>query len=417
MARTVKRIQGFTYTRAIKKLRRLKKRIRVVPGGTSAGKTYGILPILIDQACKVPGLEISVVSESVPHLRKGALKDFLKIMKATGRYNDKSYNRTLLIYTFQNGAYIEFFSADQQDKVRGPRRNILYINECNNLSFDTYHQLAIRTSDYIWLDFNPANEFWVHTELDEDPDIETLILTYQDNEALADSIVREIEKAKEKAYNDPTLTDTKELFHQANIKNYYWHNWWKVYGLGLVGELEGVIFTNWKQVDRIHPHARLLGYGMDFGFSNDPTTLVAAYQYDGRIIFDEMLYRAGMTNGDIARMLKTLGVRSNAFVVADCAEPKSIVEINQYGFSLVPGGSNAILFGIDILQEEPFYVTKRSTNLIKELRNYMWLKDKQGKSLNKPIDAYNHAIDAMRYIAEAKLSKTRQTKGGLKRRN
>lgn len=408
----------FKYTTAIKKLRRLKKRIRGVPGGTSAGKTYGILPILIDQAIKTPGLEISVVSESIPHLRKGALKDFLKIMKETKRYRDDHYNRTLLTYTFANGSYMEFFSADQEDKVRGPRRNVLYINECNNLSFETYHQLAIRTDGVIWLDFNPANEFWYHTELQDDPDFEEIILTYKDNEALAESIIREIEKAKAKAYYNPDLPEP-ELFTPTNIKNHYWHNWWKVYGCGLVGVLEGIIFTNWKQIDSVPQEARLIGYCMDFGYTNDPTTLLGAWRWNGKIIWDELIYQTGLTNGDIAKMMKSLGVKRLDFVVADSAEPKSITEINKYGFHVRPAekGPDSIKFGIDILQQDDFYVTKRSTNLIKELRKYAWDKDKEGKTLNKPIDAFNHCIDPMRYLAMAKLSLQKIKRGGLKRRN
>lgn len=417
MAKTINKIDGFQYTTAIKKLRKLKKRIRGVPGGTSAGKTFGILPILIDQAARTPGLEISVVSESIPHLRKGALKDFLKIMKATGRYNDANYNRTLLTYTFANSSYIEFFSADQEGKVRGPRRNILYINECSNISFETYHQLSIRTSDVIWLDFNPSNEFWYHTEIHDDPDFEELILTYKDNEALSESIIREIEKAKDKAYFDPNL-EMSNLLNISNVKNYYWHNWWKVYGLGLVGTLEGVIFTNWKQVEDIPKDARLLGYGIDFGYTNDPTTLVAAYHWNGKTIWDELIYQTGMTNGDIANMMKSLGVRGTDYIIADSAEPKSIAEINRYGFKIKPAdkGPDSVNFGIDVLQEEEFYVTKRSTNMIKELRKYMWDKDKAGKTLNKPVDAFNHCIDPMRYLATSKMSKHKQ-KRGLKRRN
>ena len=411
------KVDGFQYTTAIKKLRKLKKRIRGVPGGTSAGKTFGILPILIDQAARTPGLEISVVSESVPHLRKGALKDFLKIMKATGRYNDANYNRTLLTYTFANGSYIEFFSADQEGKVRGPRRNILYINECSNIPFETYHQLSIRTSDTIWLDFNPSNEFWYHTEIHEDPDFEELILTYKDNEALSESIIREIEKAKDKAYFDPNL-EMPALLNISNIKNYYWHNWWKVYGLGLVGTLEGVIFTNWKQVDDIPREARLIGYAIDFGYTNDPTTLIAAYHWNGKTIWDELIFQTGMTNGDIANMMKSLGVRGTDYIIADSAEPKSIAEINRYGFKIKPAdkGPDSVNFGIDVLQEEEFYVTKRSTNMIKELRKYMWDKDKTGKTLNKPVDAFNHCIDPMRYLATSKMSKHKQ-KRGVKRRN
>jgi len=391
----------FKYTTAIKKLRKLKKRIRVVPGGTSAGKTFGILPILIDTAIKTPLLEISVVSETVPHLRKGALKDFIKIMKATGRWIDTNYNKTLLTYTFTNGSYIEFFSADQEDKVRGPRRNILYINECNNISFQTYHQLAIRTDQTIWLDFNPSNTFWVHEELQDDEDAEWLILTYKDNEALSDSIIKEIEKAWEKAKTSS-----------------YWENWWKVYGLGLIGKLEGVIFDNWKLIDRVPAEAKLIGYTIDFGFTNDPTTITAAYKWNGKVIWDELVYQTGLTNGDIARLMKHHGIKRTDFVVADSAEPKSITEINQHGFNIRPAvkGKDSVNFGIDILQQDEFYVTKRSTNLIKELRKYAWDKDKTGKALNKAIDAFNHCIDAMRYLATAKLSKTKQ-KRGLKRRN
>lgn len=408
----------FKYTKAIRKLRKLRKRIRVVPGGTSAGKTFGILPILIDIAAKNKNLEISVVSESIPHLRKGALKDFLKIMKATGRYIDSHYNRTLLTYTFSTGSYIEFFSADQEDKVRGPRRNILYVNECNNISFETYHQLAIRTDMHIWLDFNPSNSFWAHTELANDVDAEWLTLTYKDNNALAESIIKEIEKAKSKAYFNPDLSEP-ELFDNRNIKNFYWHNWWKVYGCGLVGTLEGVIFTNWKTIKQVPSNAKLIGYSIDFGYTNDPTTLIAAYRWNGKIIWDELVYQTGLTNGDIAKLMKQHGVTKSDFVVADSAEPKSIAEINRYGFNVRPAekGKDSVKFGIDVLQEEDFLVTERSTNFIKELRNYMWAKDKTGKSLNEPIDAFNHCIDPMRYLATKKLSKQKRSRKGLKRRN
>lgn len=418
MTRQVKsKVDGFVYTQAIKKLRGLKKRIRGVPGGTSAGKTYGILPILIDSATRSSNLEISVVSESVPHLRKGALKDFLKIMKATGRYIDKNYNRTLLTYTFTNGSYIEFFSADQQDKVRGPRRHILYVNECNNLPFETYHQLAIRTSLHIWLDFNPAAEFWYHTELQNDTDLEEVVLTYADNSALSATIVREIEKAKHKAYYDPHL-EASELFEPSNVKNSYWANWWKVYGCGMLGVLEGVVFTNWEQLDSVPNEAKLIGHAVDFGYTNDPATLVSAYKFDGKIIWDEKIYQTGLTNGELAKLMKSAGVKPNDFVVADSAEPKSIAEINRYGFKVRPAdkGKDSINFGIDLLQQSSFYVTKRSTNMIDELRRYAWDRDKTGKALNAPVDAFNHCIDPMRYLSVAKMSRQKQ-KRGLKRRN
>lgn len=402
----VNEVEGFRYTTAVAKLRQMTKRIRVVPGGTSGGKTYGILPLLIDYCIKHPGTDCSVVSETVPHLRKGALKDFLRIMQATGRYVESHYNKTLLQYTFANGSYIEFFSADQESRVRGPRRKVLYINECNNIDFETYHQLAARTSDIIWLDFNPSNRFWVHDELKDDPDAEWLTLTYKDNEALSESIVKEIEKAKTKAYFNTEL-EGDALFQPSNIKSYYWHNWWRVYGLGLLGSLEGIIFSNWSQIATIPKEAKLIGYAIDFGYTNDPSTIVGAWEWNGSIIWDEMLYRTGLKNSDLAHIMRSVGIKGKDFVVADSAEPKSIDEINAYGFHVVKAvkGRDSVNFGIDILQDDDFYVTQRSTNLIMELRSYMWDRDKTGKTLNKPVDAFNHCIDPMRYLAMAKLSK------------
>lgn len=393
MTKRTKEHNGFVYTSALKKLRTLKKRIKKIPGGTSASKTYSILPILADKCIKTPRLEVSVVSESIPHLRKGALKDFLKIMKATGRYIDAHWNRTLLTYTFANGSYIEFFSADQEDKVRGPRRNVLYINECNNIKFDTYHQLAIRTDVEIWLDYNPTHEFWADTELRDDPDVESITLTYKDNEGLAESIVREIEKAKYKGFHNPDL-EGAELFKESNIKSQYWSNWWRVYGLGLTGSLEGVIFSNWKQIDEIPKEARLLGYGLDFGYSNDPTAIVAIYKYNDYRIVDEILYKKGLVNSEIAEHIP-----DDVTTYADSAEPKSIEEIRRLKKRILPvaKGADSINFGIQIMQDQKYLITKSSVNLIKELRNYCWDEDKNGRTLNKPIDDWNHAIDGLRY--------------------
>lgn len=394
----VRSVSGFTHTTAISKLRRLRKRVKVVPGGTSAGKTFGILPVLIDRAARVPMMEISVVSESIPHLRKGALKDFLKIMKATGRYINDNYNRSYLTYTFSNGSYIEFFSADQEDKVRGPRRNILYVNECNNISFETYHQLAIRTSHEIWLDFNPSNEFWAYTELKDDDDVEWLTLTYKDNEALPESIVREIEKAKIKAYYDPG----GDIDDERNIKSVFWDNWWKVYGLGRLGSLEGVIFTNWKQIAELPPEARRIGSGLDFGYTNDPTGIVDVYKWNEYRILDERCYKTGLVNAQVAEYLD-----KDVNTYADSAEPKSIAELNIMGYRRVEGavkGPDSIVYGVQIMQSQKYLVTARSTNLIKELRSYCWDKDKDGKALNKPIDKFNHLIDAVRYHESMTIS-------------
>ena len=390
----------FIVTTAIKRLAKMRKRIKVVPGGTSAGKTFGIIPILINKAITTPGLEISVVSESVPHLRKGALKDFLKIMRATNRFRDECYNRSFLIYTFPNGSYIEFFSADQEDKVRGPRRNILYINECNNVLFETYHQLAIRTDLEIWLDFNPSAEFWVHTELTNDEDVETLVLTYKDNEALSPNIVKEIEKARSKAFYDISL-EGDLLFAESNIKSPYWSNWWRVYGLGVTGALDGLVYSNWSQVHKVPFDAVLLGYGLDFGFTNDPTALVAVYKWNNAIVVKELIYKQGLLNTDIIREMMLNNVDKSKKIWADSSEPKTIEEIKRAGFNIeaVKKGPDSIVFGVAVLQEFQMLITADSTNVIKELRGYVWDTNKAGKKLNVPVDYDNHAMDALRYFA------------------
>ena len=372
-------------TTAQSKIASLKKRIRIVQGGTSASKTFTIIPMLITYATQNPKSEISIVSESIPHLKRGAVKDFIKIMQMTGNWSEGSYNKSDMKYRFKNGSYIEFFSVDQPDKLRGARRHILFINECNNVPFDAYLQLSIRTSKFIYLDYNPSNEFWVHTELIKDKDADFIILTYKDNEALDESIVREIEKAKEKAKTSK-----------------YWDNWWNVYGLGLVGSLDGVIFHNWSQIDSIPQEAKLFSYGMDFGFTNDPTTLVAVYKWNEKLIIDELIYQTKLLNSDIIRKCKEL-TDMQTYIIADSAEPKSIQEIKNAGIRIKAAekGKDSINHGIDLLQQYELLITSRSTNLIKEFRNYTWDVDRQGNKLNKPIDDWNHGIDALRYSSES----------------
>jgi phage terminase large subunit len=373
-------------TIALKKLQQLQSRIRIVKGGTSASKTISILCLLINYAINNRGKEISVVSESIPHLRRGALKDFLSILKGLQRYNDSQYNKSTLKYIFSNGSYIEFFSTDQPDKLRGARRTDLYINECNNVPFDAYTQLAVRTSGTIWLDYNPSNLFWVDKELIGKQDTDYITLTYKDNNALPETIVKEIEKAKEKA-----KTST------------YWSNWWRVYGLGLQGSLEGVCIPDWKEIDTIPNEARLLAYGMDFGYSVDPTTLIALYKWNDAYIYDEVLYKKGMLNRDISRFLSQLDIREN--IVADSAEPKSIAELQGYGHSIygVSKGRDSVVYGINLINQNEIYVTARSKNLKRELQGYVWTKDKEGNTLQKPTGSHPDCIDAARYVLTDQL--------------
>lgn len=380
-------------TTAQYKISRLRKRIRIVQGGTSSSKTFTIVPLLCQYAMDNPMSEISIVAESIPHLKRGVIKDFIKVMVWTGLWKSTCFNKQDLRYTFLNGSYIEFFSADQPDKLRGARRDVLFINECNNVHFESYQQLAIRTKKFIYLDYNPTSEFWVHTELIGDPDSEFIILTYKDNEALDPAIVKEIEKARTKAYIDPTLTGGL-LDSESNIKSSYWHNWWKVYGLGLQGSLEGVVFKNWSITPELPKDARLIGVGLDFGYTNDPSAGIDVYKWNDYRILDERCYKTGMVNADIANILP-----KGIVVYADSAEPKSIEEIRRLGITIkgVTKGADSINFGIQVMQDQKYLITSRSVNLIKEFRNYCWDTDKLGKTLNKPIDAWNHGIDAVRY--------------------
>jgi phage terminase large subunit len=366
-------------TTATRKLLKLRKRIKGVAGGTSAGKTISILQILTDkaQSDKTPTLT-SVVSESFPHLRRGAMRDFLNIMQEHGYYQDDRWSKTEYIYTFETGSRIEFFSADQPSKVRGPRRDRLYINECNNIPYEAFDQLEVRTKHEIWLDWNPTNEFWFYEQVAPNREHDFITLTYLDNEGLDRQIVDSIESRR------------------ANKA------WWTVYGLGQLGEVEGKIFTDWQIIDEIPHEARLERRGLDFGYSNDPSALVDIYSYNGGIILDEQLYQKGMSNKQIADLISNLP-QPRTLVVADSSEPKSIDELSSYGVNVIGAnkGQGSVLQGIQKLQDQRVSITKRSTNGIKEYRNYMWMTDRDGKIINVPMDMWNHFMDATRYGNES----------------
>lgn len=389
--------QTFKYTRAIKRIRKMRKRIRVIPGGTSAGKTYGIIPVLIDRAIKTGLLEISIVSETMPHLKRGAVKDFKKIMQTTGRWNRANWHETDKKYTFKNGSFIEFFSVDDESRVRGPRRNILYVNECNNIKFDTYYQLLIRTDMEVYLDYNPTHEFWVHGNVIGNKNVEVLTLTYKDNNALSKTIVEELESNLYRAFHDPF----KNQDDPTNLKSAFWANWCRVYLYGKIGILEGTVYSDWHQVETIPPDARLLGYGMDFGYSNDPTALIAVYKYNGKFYYDQIIYQKGLKTNGLANLMASHNVRKDLIIYCDSADPKTRDELTDYGYSVIGAdkGADSIKFGINIMSQDTFYVTKRSIDTINELRKYCWKKNKEGKTLNVTVDAFNHALDAMRYFA------------------
>lgn len=371
-------------TTATKKVLALKKRIRAIQGGTSASKTISVLLYLIHlaQNDKTP-TTTSVVSESFPHLRKGAMKDFLDIMKTHNYYKEDRWDRTNSIYTFETGSMIEFFSVDQPSKVRGPRRDRLFMNEANNIPYEAFDQLEVRTKQFVILDWNPTNEFWFYTDvLNVRDDVEHITLTYLDNEALDKAIVASIEQRKENK------------------------QWWQVYGLGQLGEVDGMIYTDWQIIDEVPHNAKLLGYGLDYGYSNDETAIVALYKYDSGYILDELLYQKGLLNKQIFDVMNNF---PRAMVVPDSSEPKSNDELKAYGLPIVPAvkGPDSVRNGIQVVQSQRISVTKRSTNIIKEKRNYMWRKDRDGNFIkpNEPIDLWNHAMDASRYIINAIVKK------------
>jgi len=365
----------FKETTATKKILKLRQKIRACAGGTSASKTISILLLLIalSQSDKTKKLT-SVISESTPHLKRGAIRDFKNIMISHNYWNDKLWNATDSIYTFETGSQIEFFSADQADKLRGGRRDRAFLNEANNLTLDAFDQIEVRTKEFIFLDWNPTNEFWFYTDvIGKREDLDFITLTYKDNEALSKEIVKSIEARKNRK------------------------GWWKVYGLGELGEVEGKIYRDWKIIDEIPHEARLERYGMDFGYSNDPTSIVAIYYYNGGYIFDEITHKKGLSNKQIADIFNNQ--ENSVLVVADSAEPKSIDEIKDYGVNILGAkkGQGSVNQGIQYVQSQQISVTKRSTNTIKAYRNYLWKTDKEGKIINEPDHYLSDQMDAVRY--------------------
>lgn len=364
----------FIITTATKKIAKLSKRIRVVQGGSSASKTISIILYLIERAqLDTEPTVTSVVAESIPHLKRGAIRDFKRIMTEHKYWKDSRWNVQDSTYTFETGSIIEFFSTDNGDKLRGARRDRCFMNEANNCTFEAFEQLEVRTKEFFFIDYNPTNEFWVHTEvIPKRNDVDFIILTYKDNEALDQAIIDSLEQRKGRA------------------------GWWKVYGLGQLGEVEGKIYTDWRIIDEIPHEARLERYGLDFGYTNDPSVIVAIYYYNGGYIIDEVMYERGMSNKKIADVLINL---KKAPVIADSAEPKSIDEIKSYGVNILPAlkGQGSVSHRIQMVQEQQMSITKHSINVIKEYRNYLWMIDKDGRITNIPEHEYSHSMDAIGY--------------------
>lgn len=387
----------FQRTTAVNKILQILVRIKIIQGGTSAGKTVAILAVLIDRAIKTPDLEISVVGFTYPHLRRGALKDFKKLMKATGRWNGDHWLGGTSTYTFPNGSYIEFFSVDDEFKVRGARRDILFINEANRIKFNAYHQLRARTSQDIYIDFNPTKRFWAHDEDETDANSELIKLTYLDNEARPRNVDDEMKRAK-------------RLHDQGDSP--YWVNFWKVFGLGEIGALQGAVWTDWSVIPSIPKDAVLSGFGCDFGYAISHTAVIAVWkwkenlgtkdkpEYVERYIFDEWIHETGLQPSDIAEMMKAGGY-SYDMMYCDSSEPKTIDKLNSYGINAFPCASKTDIrpYAISQLSQDHFYITENSQMTISNISNYTWQEDKAGTLLNKPKkDDNDHGPDAIIYF-------------------
>ena len=378
------------------------KRKKVVQGSTSAGKTYGIIPVLIDRATKTDRLKITVVAETLPAVKEGAVDIFKNVMADTFRWVESRWNASSLTYTFGNGSRIQFKSFDSVGKAKGSgKRDILFINEANHIRFDIADALMIRSKE-VWIDYNPDEPFWAHTETLLEPNSEFLLLTYLDNEACPQETIEDLEIKMSKAFYNPLgdwsdrIKDAKgTLTDNPNVKNYYWANWCRVYVRGEIGTLEGTILQNWKTVDTIPPGAVLLGYGVDFGKGGaDPTTTVAIYYFDGIVYLDEVVYQSALLTSDHVKLLKAAGVDPRLPMYCDNAEPSKILELQNAGFKASGPKKETITYGIEKMQEATIRVTSRSLNLIKELRKWKW----SDRDKSVPIDAFNHCIDAVRYF-------------------
>jgi len=364
---------------------------KVIQGGMRAGKTMAIMTVLTGYAESYKNSKITVVGQSYGHLKDGPIDDFKKIMQGTNRWNDEKFNKTELNYEFSNGSVIQFRSIDKM-KAHGLSRDVLFVNEANAFTYETFDQLASRTEDFVIIDYNPTSKFWAHEELVEGKHKDRtsfMVLTYMDNEALPKQLVENIESHKPKVGEEPS-------------------NYWTVYGLGQIGSLEGNVYSGWEEtsLEEIQK-GKLVRYGLDFGFSNDETAMVAIYDLgENKIGIVELLYKKGMLGSQYAETLMSQNIDPNVLIVADSARPEIIAEIKNAGFRIVGADKNpgSVKRGIDrVSQRQIVYCGQ---NLKREYLSYAWRKKRSGEILDEPEDGNDHLLDSARYSIDD-LSKKR----------
>ena len=370
-------------------------RIVILQGGTRSSKSYSAVQYLIVHALENAGVMISIVRKSFPSLRISALRDFKEIMNSFGIWEENLWKASENTYFFENGSMIEFLSVQDSERRKGTKRDVLFIDEANELDYEDYFQLFIRTTEKTILAYNPSfppQTHWITTQVHTHPEAQVYISTYEDNPFLEESIVQEIERLRETS-----------------------PSYWTVYGTGQFGMTEGLIFDNFSVMDVLPEEVELLGYGIDWGYTNDETAMVALYKFEEGIILDEIFYEKGLLTNEIGNLIRgVLDTMGKAQVIGDSSEPRTIDEIFRMGINIKPAvkGKDSILNGIDIMKQHKIFLTKRSKNMIDEFYSYQWLKDKANNPINQPDPrSKDHAIDAARYICSWMLSQKKKNYG------
>jgi len=368
--------------KVFKHLQRSDKRITIEQGGTRSGKTYNILMwIIFEYSYEESDKVITICRKTFPSLRASVMRDFFDILRTHDIYYEEMHNKSSHEY-YLNGNLVEFISLDQPQKIRGRKRNLLFINEANELFYEDWQQLIFRTDGKIILDYNPSDTFhWIYDKVITRDDADFYQTTYKDNKFLDPVIREEIER----------LRDTDE-------------DYWRIYGLGERGSSRATIFQ-FSVADE--PKGQVVAYGLDFGFTNDPTAIVKVYKEGDNLYLQELLYHTNLTNADISQKISEMGLTRYDEIWADSAEPKSIEELHRMGWNIKPTakGADSVMAGIDILKRHKLHIVKGSPNLVKEFQNYKWQEDKNGNLINRPVDAFNHLVDAIRYATFNRLSR------------
>ena len=361
-----------------------KASVVVNQGGTSSGKTFAITQVLFSLACEKEELVITIVGQDIPNLKSGVLRDAQGIYSSSPAIQAivKKYYKTDRVFEFHNGSVIEFKSYSSSQDAKSGKRDYLFVNEANGVPWDIYNELALRTRERVFIDFNPNSGFWAHENLIGRPGVDLIISDHRHNPFVPQKMRDKIESLKEVDF---------EL--------------WRVYARGLTGKITGLILNNWSLCEKISDDAKLIALGLDFGFTNDETGCVMVYRGSGELWIEEFFYETGLTNQDISEKLKQARVSRATDIIADSAEPKSIEELKRLGWRIsgAKKGPDSINHSIDILQRYKLNITRQSVNLRKELEKYKWKTDRSGKTLNEPVDTWNHLIDPLRYVALNKL--------------